>query len=143
MLSLSSYQINNNNDSNSLSRKTLRRDASLTLLIGTVKPPLTYTKPLQRHGRVKPGCCFCVSGFRFKCQIVSMQTKTVARLSGQNSSMFICDLFGSRVNYTTCLYQACQQQNEAIYQKIILIQESSAAPMWNLNERRQETPSVL
>lgn len=59
--------------------------------------------------------------------------------------MFTCDLFGSRVNYTTCLYQPCQQQNEVIlkYPKAILIEDASVAQDWNLTQRYQETPSVL
>lgn len=57
--------------------------------------------------------------------------------------MFTCDLFSSRVNYTACLYQPCQQQNEATYQKTILIEIAAMTQDWNLTERYQETPSVL
>lgn len=56
--------------------------------------------------------------------------------------MFTCDLFGGRISYTTCLYQPCQQ-DEAIYQKAILIEDAFVAHDWNLTERYQETPPVL
>lgn len=78
--------------------------------------------PLLRHRSINLGFCFCFPGLNLNDKYSPCRQKYLQDYEA--STVKLKCLFGK---LTACLYQLCQQQNEAICQKAILIEDASVA----------------